>query len=107
MSVCTDRVASLASGGAGPSTGAPSGSDDAGGVLSAVENRVSGPLSRAAGVVANSATGIFDRVQRAVAADRFDKPVVLTIVGVMTLFIAVLGSLVLLHFARAIADDRG
>lgn len=107
MSVCTDRVAYLASGGVNPSEGAPSSSGDAGGVLSAIKDRAGDSLSGAAGAVANTAKDISDRVQRAVAGDRFDRPIVLTIVGLMMLFIAFLGALVLAQFVRANADDRG
>jgi hypothetical protein len=104
-SVCTDRVAYLAAG-ADPSDRS---TDDAGGlgVFSAVKHRVKDRLSEAAGAVAHTAKGISDRVERVVAGDRFDKPIVLTIVGLMTLFIAFLGALVLAHVVRAIADDRG
>jgi hypothetical protein len=70
-------------------------------------DRAGDSLSGAAGAVANTAKDISDRVQRAVAGDRFDRPIVLTIVGLMMLFIAFLGALVLAQFVRANADDRG
>ena len=101
-SACTEPVADLGVVST-PASDQP-GSD--GGRLEAVEKPVAGVAGAVAGTTKKVLDGVGDRVTRAIEDSPFDDPFVLTIIGLLLLAIASLGTLLLAQVVRSLGAER-
>ncbi len=101
-SACTEPVADL--GVVSPPAGDQPGSN--GGRLEAVEKPVAGVAGAVAGAAKSVLDGVRDPVARAIDDSPFDDPFVLTIIGLLLLTIAFLGTLLLAQVVRSLGVER-
>lgn len=101
-SACTEPIADL---GVVSTPGADEQSSN-GGRLDAVEKPVVGMVGAVAGATKTLLDGVGDRVTRAIEDSPFDDPFVLTIIGLLLLVIAFLGTLLLSLFVRSLGVER-
>ena len=101
-SACTEPVADL--GVVSPPAGDQPGSD--GGRLAAVKKPLVGAAGAVAGTTEKVLDGVGDRVTRAIEDSPFDDPFVLTIIGLLLLTIAFLGTLLLAQVVRSLGVER-
>jgi hypothetical protein len=101
-SACTEPVADL--GVVSPPASDQPGSN--GGRLEAVEKPVAGVAGAVAGAAKSVFDGVRDPVTRAIEDSPFDDPFVLTIIGLLLLTIAFLGTLLLAQVVRSLGVER-
>ncbi len=101
-STCTEPIADL--GVVSTPGGDQPGSN--GGRLEAVEKPVVGIAGAVAGAAKTLLDGVGDRVTKAIEGSPFDDPFVLTIIGLLLLVIAFLGTLLLAQVVRSLSVER-
>jgi hypothetical protein len=101
-SACTEPVADL--GVVSPPASDQPGSN--GGRLEAVEKPVAGVAGAVAGAAKSVFDGVRDPVTRAIEDSPFDDPFVLTIIGLLLLTIAFLGTLLFAQVVRSLGVER-
>jgi hypothetical protein len=93
-SVCSEPVADLA-----PAVAPTEDPSAAGGVLGKIKEQIAKPVASAADAIAGAARGVSERLTEA-TNDPLDNPFLLTLVGVIALASAILGTIVLLRIRR-------
>ena len=101
-STCTGPIADLGDG----STPGRDQQGPNGGSLEAVEKPVVSAVGAVAGATRTLLDGVGDRVTRAIEDSPFDDPFVLTIIGLLLLVIAFLGTLLLAQVVRSLGVER-